>query len=141
MRHVELLMKKRPHGKCAKRMRSLVNCVLDRTGFGECEIHILLTDDDEIRKINREYRRINHATDVLSFPDGDALPEGGVFLGQIVISLDHARKQAENEGHDEIREIEELLIHGLLHLAGFDHETDSGHMDSLELSLRKECLR
>jgi len=104
------------------------------------EVHVLLTDDDEIRRLNRQYRKIDRTTDVLSFPDGDPLPSGGVLLGQIVISLDTARRQAVELGHDEVRELEELVLHGTLHLLGHDHERDEGEMDASEMKLRDELL-
>jgi probable rRNA maturation factor len=63
-----------------------------------------------------------------------------VLLGQVVVSLDAARRQAEELGHSELRELEELLLHGTLHLLGHDHERDQGAMDALELSLRRELL-
>jgi len=103
-------------------------------------VHILLTDDRQIRELNLEYRRIDEATDVLSFPDGDELPNGKVLLGQLVISRDMARAQAERAGHGEIRELEELTLHGVLHLVGYDHAVDDGEMDELELKLRRDVL-
>ena len=77
---------------------------------------MLVTGDDEIRQLNRQYRDIDRVTDVLSFPDGEPVPSGGVLWGQIVISMDAARRQAAELGHDELRELEELVLHGLLHL-------------------------
>jgi len=125
----------------AGRIRQCVDCVLDQLGKGDTELHVLMTDDEEIRRINRETRGKDEATDVLSFPDGDTLPDGKLFLGQIIISLERARVQARQLGHDECREIEELLLHGLLHLLGWDHAADEGEMDALEIRFRRECLR
>lgn len=99
-----------------------------------------MTDDAEIRRLNRDYLEIDHPTDVLSFPDGDRLPSGEVLYGQIVISLDAARRQAEQLGHGELRELEELVLHGTLHLLGHDHTGDNGEMDELELRLRRDLL-
>lgn len=104
------------------------------------EVHVLVTDDAEIRRLNRDYLEIDQPTDVLSFPDGDRLPSGEVLFGQIVISLETARRQAVELGHDELRELEELVLHGTLHLLGHDHEGDNGEMDELELRLRRELL-
>jgi len=117
-----------------------VTGVLDSLGRPASEVHILLTDDRQIRELNLEYRRIDEATDVLSFPDGDELPNGKVLLGQLVISRDMARAQAERAGHGEIRELEELTLHGVLHLVGYDHAVDDGQMDELELKLRRDVL-
>jgi len=62
------------------------------------------------------------------------------FLGQIVVSLDAARRQAEEAGHSEMRELEELVLHGVLHLLGYDHSSDQGEMNRIELKLRGELL-
>ena len=70
-----------------------------------------------------------------------ALPEGHRLLGQIVVSLDTARRQAAELGHDERRELEELVLHGALHLMGYDHAMDDGEMNRLELELREAILR
>lgn len=104
----------------------------------EAEINLLLTTEDEIRMMNREYRQIDRATDVLSFPmieyeeqgdfsqideNGDAFnPENGeLMLGDIVISKDHVISQAEMYGHTQIREYAFLIAHSMLHLLGYDH--------------------
>ncbi len=104
------------------------------------EVHILVTDDRRIRELNRQYRQMDEPTDVLSFPDGEELPNGLILLGQLVISRDMARAQAERAGHEEIRELEELVLHGVLHLLGYDHAEDHGEMDELELKLRRDVL-
>ena len=104
------------------------------------EVHVLVTDDAAIRRLNRDYLEADRATDVLSFPDGDRLPSGEVLFGQIVISLEAARRQAAQLGHGELRELEELILHGTLHLLGHDHAGDNGEMDELELRLRRELL-
>jgi len=92
--------------------------------------------------LNNQYRQINRATDVLSFPAGDEMPGEGdeQYLGDVVISIDTALRQAESAGHSIEREVEELLIHGVLHLCGYDHETDNGQMNRLELKLRRKLL-
>lgn len=102
------------------------------------ELSILLTDDDTIRQLNREHRHKDAPTDVLSFPlmdpDDEQLDtlEGGP-LGDVVISLDRALLQAEARGVDLVDEVRALLAHGLLHLLGYDHETDAeeAEMNSL----------
>lgn len=96
------------------------------------EIELILTDNDEIAAINREFRNIDKATDVLSFPS-DPFP--GAPLGSIVISVDKVHSVAEELGHSEDDEIALLFIHGLLHLKGFDHEIDSGEMRNKEVEL------
>lgn len=96
------------------------------------EIELILTDNDEIAHINREFRNIDKATDVLSFPS-DPFPNAP--LGSIVISVDKVQSVATELGHGENDELALLFIHGLLHLLGFDHEIDSGEMRQKEVEL------
>lgn len=103
--------------------------------LSEREIELLLTDDDEISQINREFRGINKATDVLSFPS-DPFPNAP--LGSIIISVDKVQSVAEELGHTEDDEIALLFIHGILHLLGYDHEVDSGEMRERERELVNE---
>jgi probable rRNA maturation factor len=118
-----------------------VGRVLERLGVDDVEIHVLVTGDDRIRELNRSYRQVDAPTDVLSFPGGDDLPSGGRWLGEIVMSLDTARRQAAELGHGDVEELEELMLHGTLHLLGYDHEQDGGEMNELELALRGELGR
>lgn len=98
----------------------------------EREIELILTDNDEIAVINREFRGIDKPTDVLSFPS-DPFP--GAPLGSIVISTDKVDEIAHALGHTPNDEMALLFIHGMLHLLGFDHETDNGEMRTYEASL------
>jgi probable rRNA maturation factor len=85
---------------------------------------ILLTDDDYIRQLNSQYRGEDHATDVLSFPAGEAMPgaEGlAEYLGDIAIAVPFAQRQATARGHDATAEMQLLAVHGVLHLLGYDH--------------------
>ncbi len=93
----------------------------------------LITDDDELQALNRKFRKKNKATDVLSFPDGS-----GYSLGSIAISYDHAKVQASEFGHRIEEEVRILMLHGVLHLLGFDHETDQGEMAKKEAALRRK---
>jgi len=95
-----------------------------------CEVSVVLTDDDNIRELNRQYRNQDCSTDVLSFAmnEGDE-PEitdgpANVMLGDIVISLETAIRQAADYGHSQEREVAYLTIHGMLHLLGYDHENE-----------------
>jgi len=99
------------------------------------EVDVLLADDRVLRKLNREWRGKNKATDVLSFPAPAEL--AGVHAGDLAISLDTARRQALEQGHSLRDEVRVLLLHGLLHLAGMDHEVDDGEMAEREGELRK----
>ena len=98
------------------------------------EIDVLLAGDATLRRLNRTFRGKNKATDVLSFPAGSGL---GV-AGDLAISLDTAARQAKRFGHTLRDEVRVLLLHGVLHLAGFDHEADAGEMAAREAELRKE---
>jgi probable rRNA maturation factor len=96
-------------------------------------ISCLITGDAEIRSLNRRFRGKNSATDVLSFPSGDA----NGFAGDLGISIDRARAQAAEHGHSLEDEVRILMLHGALHLTGLDHETDSGEMARAEARWRK----
>ena len=94
---------------------------------GIAEVSIAFVDDDAMRALNRKYRRRNKTTDVLTFP-GER-PD-------IVISLDQARRQALAEKHSLATEVRYLILHGVLHALGYDHETDEGEMNALEMKVR-----
>jgi probable rRNA maturation factor len=94
------------------------------------ELSIAFVDDDSMRELNRKFRRKNKTTDVLTFR-GD-----GPLLGEIVISVDQARRQAADEKHSLATEVRYLILHGILHAMGYDHETDNGEMHTLELKVR-----
>ena len=99
------------------------------------EVDVLLTSDMELRRLNRRFRGKNKATDILSFP---APPElHPVHAGDLAISLETAQRQAEGHGHDLRDEVRVLLLHGLLHLDGMDHEADRGEMAAREGELRR----
>ena len=87
------------------------------------ELSLVFVDDAQIKEMNKAYRGKDEATDVLSFPQYDQLDEGFLMLGDIVISIDTARKQAESIGHSLEREVAFLTVHGTLHLLGYDHNT------------------
>jgi len=97
------------------------------------EVAILLTDNSEIQQLNRDFRGKNKPTDVLSFPsDADGM------AGDIAISLDIAEQNGESLGHGTLTELQVLVLHGMLHLAGHDHESDYGEMAALEQNLREK---
>ena len=99
------------------------------------EVTVLLTTDAAIRKLNRQFRHKNKATDVLSFPaDGNGAEE---IAGDLAISAPTARRQAVELGHSLSIELKVLILHGLLHLAGYDHEADEGQMARRERLLRE----
>ncbi|QNI32477.1 rRNA maturation RNase YbeY [Alloacidobacterium dinghuense] len=102
------------------------------------EVSVLLGSDTTIRTLNRNFRKKDKATDVLSFPVDGFQGEGPKQAGDLAISLDTAQRQASEHGHSLLMEVKILMLHGLLHLAGYDHETDSGQMAGKERVLRKE---
>ncbi len=105
------------------------------------EVSVTFCDDEKIRELNKKYRNIDKATDVLSFPlfeDGACdyfVPEMDSMLGDIVISLERARSQAEEFGHSFEREAAFLAVHSTLHLLGYDHET--GEEDEMDMRRRQ----
>ena len=99
------------------------------------QVSVLLTTDTAVRRLNRQFRGKNKATDVLSFPAGDGPGAEGV-AGDLAISVPTAAKQSGQQGHALGVEIKVLILHGLLHLAGYDHEADEGQMARRERVLR-----
>ena len=99
------------------------------------DIELIFTNSSDIQEINKNFRAIDKPTDVLSFPL-DFMP--GLPLGSVVINIDFAKNEAEKLGHSLDEEITLLFIHGLLHLLGFDHESDSGEMREKEEELIKK---
>ncbi|HEY9421121.1 MAG TPA: rRNA maturation RNase YbeY [Thermoanaerobaculia bacterium] len=91
--------------------------------------------DREMRRVNREFRGKDKTTDVLSFPGEEG------HLGDVMISVPMARRQAAEAGHGVDRELKVLLLHGVLHCMGYDHETDQGKMERLERRLRRAWIR
>ncbi len=99
------------------------------------EIELIITDNESIQELNQEHREMNKPTDVLSFPMDAPFTEQSIFgmpLGSIVISADLVKEKANEFGHTVQDELSLLFIHGLLHLLGFDHETDDGEMRARE---------
>jgi probable rRNA maturation factor len=128
------------------RLVRLVTASLAAEGVEQpAEVGLTLCDDEAIRKLNLQYRQLDEATDVLSFPllsEADlagkgkfvTAPDGILHLGDVVVSLPRARAQAEEFGHSLDRELGYLVVHGVLHLLGFDHEheADQKRMRQLE---------
>ncbi len=106
---------------------------VDRTLTHGRELAVLVASDDAVREANLRYRGVKGSTDVLSFPDGE---DGR--LGDILISARRAQEQASEAGHSTDDEVKVLILHGVLHLLGWDHETDDGEMRAEEERLRLE---
>ena len=125
-------------------VREAIEQTLDYEQYGNpCEVSVTFTDNENIRKLNRKFRGINRATDVLSFPlfdyEGESeeppINELKGMLGDIVLSLERAAQQAKEYGHSFEREVAFLTVHSMLHLLGYDHET--GEEDELDMRRRQ----
>jgi len=115
------LRSEHPSGReVARRVRARVRAILSALGRPGAGLSILLTTDGRIRTLNRRWRRVDHATDVLSFPADDP-PGSGPHLGDLAISLDIAARRARRAGRTLGEEVDRYLVHGLLHLVGHDH--------------------
>lgn len=129
------------HNNSAACIKKAVNMALDAEGVNvPCIISVVLTDDEGIHRVNREFRDVDRPTDVLSFPmneltpgkfDADAceldMDTGAVLLGDMMISVPRCEEQGEEFGHGYEREIMYLTVHSVLHLLGYDH-VDEGEM-------------
>ena len=123
---MEILLKnnQNQHPVDLPQFQSQVAQILEKLGETECELSLLLTDDVAIQELNRTYRKLDQPTDVLSFPqDEEAVNERGeTLLGDVVISVETAARQAEEHHLNFNEELILLAIHGILHLLGYDHE-------------------
>jgi probable rRNA maturation factor len=95
---------------------------LDFGNVSGSDVSIVIGNDEFLKKLNRKYRNVDAATDVLSFPSSELDPDtGSIYLGDVVISLPHAEAQAQAGGHPLVDELQLLVVHGILHLLGYDH--------------------
>jgi probable rRNA maturation factor len=126
-------------------LRRFIRTLERRLRLGPEAFNVCLVDDREITRLNGDFRVTPRPTDVLSFAWQEGSPpdceragaqEFARFLGDIAISVETARRNAAREGHSTLNELRWLILHGVLHLLGYDHETDGGEMVSLEFSLR-----
>ncbi len=119
-------------------IKNAANRILNALGYTESELSVLIVDDGEMARLNKEYRQIDHTTDVLSFPMlegefGDISPE---MLGDVVISAETAKAMSEETGSPLEPVLDLLLVHGILHLLGLDHET--GPLEAKEMRRKTE---
>ena len=122
----------------ARRLRPWLGRLLAAVAPEAEGLGVRFCGDREMRRVNRELRQQDKATDVLSFPGEDG------YLGDILIAVPVARRQAAEagrRGHTVERELKTLLLHGVLHCLGYDHEADQGEMERLERRLRRTWLR
>src|SRR5215813_13075540 len=143
---IEVLNRQRLRGIDRGQAAKLSRAVLDRIGRPDAVLTITFIRDPAMRRLNREYRGIDKPTDVLSFASHEGVEMAGSWdesrhLGDVVISVETAERYAREMSLSFDREIEHLVIHGALHLAGYDHETDNGEMNKLERKLRRDLLK
>lgn len=125
----------------ARRLRPWLGSLLAALApAGYTTLGVRFAGDRAMRLANRRFRGKDQTTDVLSFAGGDGLTGGDGHLGDILISVPAARRQAAAAGRDTEREIRVLLLHGVLHCLGHDHETDGGEMERLERRLRRRWI-
>lgn len=122
-----------------RKLNEILTVAAKTQSLQEGEIALSFVDDDEIHKLNRQYRSVDRATDVLSFPMDDEVMNGGIpLLGDIIISVPTAKRQSEQYGHSLLREIGFLFVHGFLHLLGYDHQTDEAEAEMI--AIQEEIL-
>jgi probable rRNA maturation factor len=122
----------------ANQIRKAAQCTLDSEQAQPGTLSIVLTDDAEVQTLNRTYLGLDEPTDVLAFPDGSVDPEeGALYFGDIIISLPAAKRQSQRLRHDLDDELKLLVVHGALHLLGYDHaeETDKAEMWAAQQSI------
>ena len=122
----------------ARRLRPWVEALVTELAPHADSLAVRFTGDRGMRRVNRQFRGKDTTTDVLSFPGAEG-PEGW-HLGDVLISVPAARRQAEERGEPAEREVRRLILHGLLHCLGHDHETDGGTMRRLERRLARRWL-
>lgn len=135
---VEVVNRQRRRKIDTKQWREFGEKALRVIETAKTDATIAFVSDDAIRKLNRQFRGKDYATDVLSFPSKAEAFENQTDLGEIVISVQRAVAQAKRNGLGFSNEVSQLILHGLLHLCGYDHGTDNGEMNRLELKLRKQ---
>ncbi|WP_082659528.1 rRNA maturation RNase YbeY [Aureimonas sp. AU40] len=122
-------------------VREAVDAVARDQGFAadlDTEVSVTLTDDAEVREVNREWRGKDKPTNVLSFPMSDLSPGDapGPLLGDLVLAAETCEREAAEEGKSAADHVRHLLVHGMLHLLGFDHETDEDAEDMESAEIR-----
>jgi probable rRNA maturation factor len=121
--NIELRNLQRKYKVAERLIKGKAKTILLLCGLDNTELNILIVNNKRIRLLNKRYRGIDRSTDVLAFPIGEIITPG--LLGDIVISMEKAHRQAEEQGHSINTELLFLLTHGILHLIGYDHEISS----------------
>ena len=136
---IEIVNRQRRRPVDAERWRRFTEQALAKIGVGAEGAAIVFVSDRTMRGLNRQFRGRDYATDVLSFPAARSEFEklAGAGLGDVVVSVERAAAQSAEHDLSFEGEVAQLILHGLLHLCGYDHETDGGEMNRLELRLRR----
>jgi probable rRNA maturation factor len=136
---IEVVNRQRKVKVDCERWRAFVEKALGVVPAGGAGVTVAFVSDRTMRGLNRRWRGKSGTTDVLSFPSGQEEFERveGASLGDVVVSVEQAARQAAEHGLDFEGEVAQLILHGLLHLCGYDHEADRGEMNALELNLRR----
>lgn len=121
-------------------LKKIATAILTDLEQGEAEVSVALVGDHEMRPLNARYRKKNKTTDVLSFPADPSMPSTAALLGDVIISVEQARRQAKERKISLKIEMVTLLIHGILHLLGYDHER-SQRQAKVMASLEQKLLR
>lgn len=132
----EVLNRQRRFSVDAMRLAEIAEATIEAVGHAGRDIDVTITNDRRLHALNLGYRGKDKPTDVLSFSYDE--PDGPI--GDVVISIDRAAAQAVEKGHELQRELEILVLHGSLHVCGYDHETDEGEMERIERRLRRRLL-
>jgi rRNA maturation RNase YbeY len=146
---VEVVTRSKGRKIAIRRIKKTAQRILDLLNQGQAELSLVLVGNREMRALNAKYRKIDKPTDVLSFPSALFLPSGAKLLGDVIISVEQAARQAKERRKTLAQEVEGLLIHGILHLLGYDHERSKREaeiMRSMEKKIslalcEKEALR
>src|SRR5262247_4701936 len=124
----------------SRKLKKIAQKVLEIVEQDQAELCLVLVCNAEIRKLNAQFRKKDYPTDVLSFPTGEQLPEGMPILGDVVISVEKAKAQSKERQRTLNEEVVTLLIHGIVHLLGYDHERSSKDARIME-RLEKKIYR
>jgi probable rRNA maturation factor len=136
---IEIVNRQRRRKLNTRTWREFGENALQAIGAKKQDVTIVFVGDEAIKELNRRFRGKNYPTDVLSFRNQAAPFEAAAekHLGDVVISVARAAEQAKEHGLSFTAEVKQLILHGLLHLCGYDHEADNGEMNRLELRLRR----
>jgi len=142
---IEVLNRQHRHVINLTRFRRALEFLVERSKLGDPEVTLAFVGTKSIRKLNRDFRKIDRPTDVLSFPAGGKSADGKYYLGDIIISVPQAFEQSRGESHGLETELMDLAVHGFLHLVGFDHgkgiEAEEAEVRRLLAENRKEWKR